>query len=348
MWWHWGDTMIHTSDYIQVLLLLKRSSQVFVWGLTKVKLLRRMLRSRGIRTGLHGVEVNSVDGFQGREKEARIEGFRVKFSIIRLMQLRNKWHEQIHGMTFWGVRWWNDGRHIYVWQNYWLRALYQPFGFRSLWSVQCDQIWRMPPASFETGDASMLPWPVQSRFPNKSAKGVQHEHLDLFNKNSSQSWDGEKLVNTKCCLFSKIPTALVACQLALVHGFSTTNWSTACHFSKVRAAGGVQSSNIGSGFRILVSWRSPTMAWRLTLRFQGTHKTFSKLVNFSQICTTVQRVFLVQREFLGFFAHEATQRLVQPNPPVLCIFERGFHGFTGPDGVVFGVGPSWFHGATNA
>ena len=92
--------MIHTSDYIQVLLLLKRSSQVFVWGLTKVKLLRRMLRSRGIRTGLHGVEVNSVDGFQGREKEARIEGFRVKFSIIRLMQLRNKWHEQIHGMTF--------------------------------------------------------------------------------------------------------------------------------------------------------------------------------------------------------------------------------------------------------
>lgn len=37
--------------------------------LLKVKLLRRMLQKRGVRTGLHGVEVNSVDGFQGREKE---------------------------------------------------------------------------------------------------------------------------------------------------------------------------------------------------------------------------------------------------------------------------------------
>eukprot|EP00913_Durusdinium_trenchii_P022583 g21209.t2 len=34
-----------------------------------VKLLRRMLKSRHIKTGLQGVEVNSVDGFQGREKE---------------------------------------------------------------------------------------------------------------------------------------------------------------------------------------------------------------------------------------------------------------------------------------
>lgn len=93
--------------------------------------------------------------------------------------------------------------HIYVWGCRIIDlGLDRPFGFRSLWSVRCDQIWRMPPASFEIGDASMLPWPVQSGFPkNKSAKGVQHEHLDLLNKKSSQSWDGEKTCKRKIVVF---------------------------------------------------------------------------------------------------------------------------------------------------
>ena len=169
---------------IQVLLLYKRSSQVFVWGWTKVKLLRRMLRSRGIRTGLHGVEVNSVDGFQGREKEARfwrISG-EVQYPPFNATEKQMAWKFTWNYILFWGVRWWWCVTFMCGDAELLTLGLDQPFGFRSLWSVPCDQIWRMPPASFETGDASMLPWPVQSRFPQEQVLPK------AFNMNSLTYW----------------------------------------------------------------------------------------------------------------------------------------------------------------
>ena len=156
-----------------------------------------MLRSRGIRTGLHGVEVNSVDGFQGREKEARIWRIsgEVQYPPFNATEKQTAWKNT-----------WNYFLrcemmmcHMYVWRCRIIDlGLDQPFGFRSLWSVRCDQIWRMPPASFEIGDASMLPWPVQSRFPkDKCCQRRSTWTAWPIEQNSSQSWDGEKLVNTK-------------------------------------------------------------------------------------------------------------------------------------------------------
>ncbi|CAK9028997.1 unnamed protein product [Durusdinium trenchii] len=54
---------------------------------SQVKLLRRMLKSRHIKTGLQGVEVNSVDGFQGREKEA--SGLAAAPAVIMISTVRS-------------------------------------------------------------------------------------------------------------------------------------------------------------------------------------------------------------------------------------------------------------------
>lgn len=126
------------------------------------------------------------------------EGFRVKFSILRLMQLRNKWHEKIHGITFWGVRWWWTSHLCVAMQNYWLRA------WPALW-VQVIMIGTVR-SNLENATGFVRDW-RRINVAMTRAKWVPQEQVlpKAFNMNILTYWTKlppkvgmvKKLVNTK-------------------------------------------------------------------------------------------------------------------------------------------------------